>query len=210
MAYWGRKDKLHSMFRLDGIEHMEAAKAAGKGIIIVGGHITSLELLLRLFCESWPSAALYKPNQNALFEWYSVRKRARYTLPISNHKLRSFLKHLKKGGTSIYLSDQDYGRRDSVFAPFFGVQASTIKHPPDYVKLTGALLMPVIFGRNPDGKGYYAEVMPPLENYPSGDEVQDATRLNYWIEQNILRHPEQYLWQHRRFKHRPPGQPPIY
>ncbi|MFZ5604714.1 MAG: LpxL/LpxP family Kdo(2)-lipid IV(A) lauroyl/palmitoleoyl acyltransferase [Pseudomonadota bacterium] len=210
MAYWGSSKKLHRIFKLNGREHLDAAKAAGKGIIIMGGHMTSLELLLRLFCESWPCAAMYKPNHNAFFEQYSFNKRARYVNPpIPNKNLRSFLKHLKNGGTAIYLSDQDYGMKNSVFAPFFGVPAVTIKRPPEYVQYSGALVMPVIFGRNADDSGYYVDVMPPLD-YPTGDDVRDATTLNYWVEQNILRSPDQYLWQHRRFKRRPPGEPPLY
>lgn len=210
MAYWGSKEKLHSILTITGREHLEAAQAAGKGILVLGGHMTSLELLLRLFCESWPCAALYKPNHNAFFEEYSFKKRARYVNPpIPNKSLRVFLRHLKNGGSSIYLSDQDYGMKNSVFAPFFGVPAATIKQPPEYIRYSGALVMPVIFGRKPDDSGYYVEVMPPLD-YPTGDDVQDATTLNYWVEQNILRHPDQYLWQHRRFKNRPPGTPPLY
>ncbi len=210
MAYWGSKEKLHSILTFSGREHLEAARAAGKGVLILGGHVTSLELMLRLFCESWPSGALYKPNHNPFFEDYSVRKRTRYVHPpIPNKNVRGFLRHLKNGGTCIYLSDQDYGRKNSVFAPFFGVPAATIKYPPDYVRATGALVMPVIYGRRPDDSGYYIEVMPPLD-FPSGDDVQDATTLNHWIEQNVLRHPDQYLWAHRRFKNRPAGEPPLY
>ena len=210
IAYWGSSKKLHRIFKLNGIEHMEAAKAAGKGIFIVGGHITSLELLLRMFSERWPSAVLYKPSHNDFFEIYSCRKRARYCRPIPNKKLRAFLDHMKNGGTAIYLSDQDYGTKNSVFAPFFGIMAGTIKRPPEYIHYSGALMMPVIYGRNPDGSGYHVDVMPPLENYPSGDAVADATRLNEWVEKNIAVHPEQYLWQHRRFKRRPDGEPPLY
>ena len=210
IAYWGSSEKLHKILTFKGIEHMEKAYAEGKGIIILGSHMTSLELMLRMFNERWPGAALYKPSHNDLFEIYSYRKRSRYCKPIPNKKLRGFLNHLKKGGTAIYLTDQDYGSKHSVFAPFFGVMAGTIKRPPEYVRFTGALMMPVIYGRKPDGSGYEVEVMPPLDNYPSGDEVADATQLNKWVEENIARYPDQYLWQHRRFKRRPPGEPSLY
>lgn len=209
MAYWGEKNTLHHRFTFKGLEHLEAAKAEGKGVLVVACHMTSLELMLRLFSETWPCAALYKPNNNPFFEAYSTAKRARYTLPIPAKKLRGFLDHLKAGGSAIYLADQDYGAKHSVFAPFFGVQCATIKRPPDYLEYSGAVLMPVLFGRNDDDSGYYAEVFPPLD-YPTGDEIQDATTLNQWVEKNVLRHPDQYLWQHRRFKRRPPGEPWIY
>lgn len=209
MAYWGSSKKLHRIFTINGAEHLEAAKAAGKGVLVMGGHITSLELLLRLFSERFPSAVLYKPNHNEFFEQYSFNKRARYCRPIPNKKMRAFLDHLKEGGFAIYLSDQDYGMKNSVFAPFFGIEAVTIKRPPEYIKYSGALLMPVIYGRYAGDGGYHVDVVPPLD-YPTGDEVKDATTLNYWVEQNILRHPDQYLWQHRRFKRRPDGEEPLY
>lgn len=209
MAYWGNKERLHQRFNIRGLEHLQAAKDAGKGVLVLGCHMTSLELLLRLFNEAWPGAALYKPNKNEFFEWYSFNKRARYTKPIPAKKLRGFLVHLKRGGSAIYLADQDYGSQHSVFAPFFGVQCATIKRPPEYINFSGALVIPVIFGRNGDDSGYYVDVMPPLD-YPSCDPVKDATTLNYWVEQNILQHPDQYLWQHRRFKRRPPGEPDLY
>ena len=209
MAYWGDKEKLHNIFTFKGLEHLEAAKAQGKGVLVVACHMTSLELMLRLFNETWQCAALYKPNNNPFFEAYSTAKRSRYTIPIPAKKLRGFLEHLKNGGSAIYLADQDYGAKHSVFAPFFGVQCATIKRPPDYLAYSGAVLMPVLFGRNEDDSGYYAEVFPALD-YPSGDEVKDATTLNQWVEKNVHRHPDQYLWQHRRFKRRPKGEAPIY
>ena len=209
MAYWGKSEKLHKIFTINGEEHLRAAKEAGKGIFVVGGHITSLELLLRLFSERWPSAVLYKPNHNDFFEMYSFNKRARYCTPIGNKKLRTFLDHMKNGGSAIYLSDQDYGMKNSIFAPFFGVQATTIKRPPEYIEYSGAVVLPVIYGRNADGSGYHVDVLPP-QDYPTGDAVQDATLLNQWVEQNIRLHPEQYLWQHRRFKRRPSGEPDLY
>lgn len=210
MAYWGNKAKLHKRLTIRGLEHLQAAKDSGKGVLVVGCHMTSLELLLRLFAETWPSAVLYKPNKNEFFEYYTTQKRARYTTPIPAKKLRGFIDHLKNGGSAIYLADQDYGAKHSVFAPFFGIQCATIKRPPDYLNASGAVLVPVIFGRNSDDSGYFVDVIPPLDNYPSGDEVRDATTLNHWVEQNVLRHPDQYLWQHRRFKRRPPGEPELY
>lgn len=209
MAYWGPSAKLHKIFTINGEQHLWAAKQAGKGVLVVGGHMTSLELLLRLFSERWPSAVLYKPNHNDFFEMYSFNKRARYCKPIGNKNLRAFLEHMKNGGFAIYLSDQDYGMKNSTFAPFFGVQAATIKRPPEYIRYSGALVTPIIFGRKADGSGYHVDVLPP-QDYPTGDEVQDATLLNQWVEQNIRLHPEQYLWQHRRFKRRPPGEPELY
>lgn len=96
---------------------------------------------------------------------------------------------------------------NSVFAPLFGVMAPTISRTDEFVRLTNCALIPVMFGRKPDG--YHIEVLPQFD-FPVGDKVQDATLLNQWIEKNVELYPEQYLWAHGRFKERPEGEAPIY
>jgi KDO2-lipid IV(A) lauroyltransferase len=207
LAYWGSKRKVNALCHLSGMEHIDKIQAEGKGVLLIAAHMTSLELCLRMFSERHPTAAMYKPAHNDLFEHYSHLKRARYTVPIPNKNMRPFLTYLRKGGVAFYLPDQHYGFRHSVFAPFFGVQTATIAKTPEFIKITGAAVVPVIFGRKPDG--YHIEVQPPVD-YPTGDAVADATILNQCIEANIRQYPTQYLWQHRRFKSRPEGEPSIY
>ena len=207
LAYWGSSDRLAPLCHIKGLDKLEQLRQEGKGVMIMAAHMTSLELCLRLFSETYPVAAMYKPAHNDLFEIYSYQKRARFLTPIPNKKLRTFLQHLKKGGAAFYLPDQHYGVNHSIFAPFFGIQTSTIAHTPDFVKLTHSAVTPVLFGREADG--YHIEIMPALE-FPTDDPVKAATLINYWIKQNIRKYPGQYLWQHRRFKHRPEGESPIY
>lgn len=207
LAYWGKASKVDPLCHLSGMEHIEQAAAEGRGVLLIAAHMTSLELCLRMFSERHPTAAMYKPAHNDLFEQYSALKRSRYTIPVPNRNIRPFLSHMRKGGVAFYLPDQHYGDRFSVFAPFFGVQTSTIAKTPELVKISGAAVIPVLFGRQQDG--YHIEVQPPL-TYPTGDAVNDATLLNQCVENNIRRYPAQYLWQHRRFKSRPEGEPSIY
>ena len=207
LAYWGSKSKVDRLCHISGLEHLEKVQQEGHGAIIIAAHMTSLELCLRMFSERVPCAAMYKPAHNDLFEIYSHLKRARYTKPIPNKSMRPYLQWLRKGGAAFYLPDQHYGDRNSVFAPFFGVETMTIAKTPEFIKLTKAKVLPVMFGRESDG--YHIELLPAIE-YPSGDVVEDATTLNRWMEKNILKYPTQYLWQHRRFKSRPKGAPSIY
>ncbi len=109
-----------------------------------------------------------------------------------------------------YSPDQDFGRHASVFAPFFGIEAATIKLTAKIARMTGAPVIPLVFHRNPDDRTYTLEYLPPLADFPSGDEVSDAARVNAVIEAAIRRHPEQYLWLHRRFKTRPAGEASVY
>jgi KDO2-lipid IV(A) lauroyltransferase len=92
-----------------------------------------------------------------------------------------------------------------VFAPFFGVEAATSTAIGRLSKITGSPV--IMFGqyRNDNGTGYTLEFFPALADFPTGDDVKDATIVNKAIEDCIKRHPDQYLWMHRRFKTRPDG-----
>jgi KDO2-lipid IV(A) lauroyltransferase len=117
---------------------------------------------------------------------------------------------LRSGHIVWYAADQDYGARHSVFAPFFGVPAATITAT---ARLAAFNRSPVVFMsnyRHPENLRWSIHFSPVLENYPSGDELQDATRINQIIEDAIRAHPQQYLWMHRRFKTRPPGAASLY
>ena len=207
LAYWGSKKKVDSLCHISGLENLEAVQQQGNGAIIIAAHMTSLELCLRMFSERVTCAAMYKPAHNELFEIYSHLKRAQYTKPIPNKTMRPYLQWLRKGGAAFYLPDQHYGDVNSVFAPFFGIDTMTIAKTPEFIRLTKAKVLPVVFGREADG--YHIQLQPAID-YPSGDVVTDATTLNQLVEHNILKYPSQYLWQHRRFKTRPPGMPSIY
>jgi len=96
-----------------------------------------------------------------------------------------------------------------VFAPFFGVNAATITGTAKIAQLGKAAVVPLAHFRDENGH-YHIIIKPALENYPSGDDVADAARINRIIEDAVRGHPEQYLWVHRRFKTRPPGEPSLY
>jgi len=124
--------------------------------------------------------------------------------------MRAILRTLKKGEIVWYAPDQDFGTERSVFAPFFGVPTATLTTTARLAKLTGAPVLPQFSRRLPGSQGYLVTILPPLENFPSGDDVVDATRVNQVIETGVKEAPGQYLWVHRRFKSRPPGEPPLY
>ena len=106
--------------------------------------------------------------------------------------------------------DQDYGRKYSVFAPFFGIPAASITIMSRLAKQTNAIVIPLTYHRKTSGIGYEFYFGAPFENYPSGDLVADCTAYNHFLEQDLRHCPEQYLWQHRRFKTRPEGCPKLY
>ena len=113
---------------------------------------------------------------------------------------------LKQKQTCWYLPDQDFGHKNCVFAPFMGVPASTVTAPSRLAAMTNARVVPYFPLRREDNKGYVLHIMPALENFPSGDDLADATLINSEIEKFVRMAPEQYLWIHKRFISRPKGE----
>jgi KDO2-lipid IV(A) lauroyltransferase len=104
----------------------------------------------------------------------------------------------------------DFGPRDAIFVPFFGVQAATIDAVPRLAALTGAAVVPVLIEQKAAGQGYRIRFLPQWENYPTRDFRADTLRMNRFIEDCVRATPEQYYWVHKRFKTRPPGEERIY
>ena len=197
---------------LKGAEHLRDALAKEKGALVIGIHFSTLDLGGALHSLFFDADVVYRPHNNLVFEAFMTSAR-RYIFgrAIDRHDLRELVRRLKSGRVVWYSPDQDFGRDVSVFAPFFGVEAASIKLTAKIARMTGAPVMPLIFHRNDDDRTYTLEYLPALENFPSGDDIADATRVNQVIEQAICRHPEQYLWLHRRFKTRPrPDDPDLY
>lgn len=194
-----------------GQEHRTRLEAEGKGALILGVHFSTLDLGAALHSLYFRADAVQRPHDNPLFARFMGRARAPYfDTVLDRHDLRGVVRRIKAGHAVWYSPDQDFGRDVSVFAPLFGIQAATVKMTARIARMTGAPVIPLIFHRNADNRTYTLEYLPPLRDFPSGDEVADATRINAVIEAAIRRHPEQYLWLHRRFKTRPEGEPGFY
>jgi KDO2-lipid IV(A) lauroyltransferase len=124
--------------------------------------------------------------------------------------MRGTLKSLKSGRVLWYLPDQDYGLSQSLFAPFFGLQAATVHATSRMAHKTNASVIPVTFTRLANAKGYKIIIETALDNFPSNDLLKDSTRINQLIENRVRLQPDQYLWVHRRFKNRPDGEKDYY
>jgi KDO2-lipid IV(A) lauroyltransferase len=124
--------------------------------------------------------------------------------------IRSVVRTMKSGRPFYYLPDMDYGRKDAIFVPFFGVEAATITGLSRLARLTGARVLPCVTRMLPGGAGYVLEIGLPWENFPTADIEADTRRMNGWIEGVARTMPEQYYWVHRRFKTRPDGQARLY
>jgi KDO2-lipid IV(A) lauroyltransferase len=195
---------------IEGLHHLEAARSHGRGVLLVGGHFSHLELCARLISRRISIAGMYRRMDSEVFEYMVLRARLAYAeAMLGKDELRATVKYLKRGGAVWYAPDQDMRGKDSVFAPFFGIPASTITATHHLARLSGAAVMPFFHRRTSDGS-YTLRLEAPLEDFPSDDVVADTARVNAAIERMVREAPAQYLWAHKRFKTRPPGMPPIY
>ena len=209
-AWWGRLAPVDQHYRITGLEHYQAARAGGRGVILVSAHFTTLELCMRLFCRHMVVAGMYRPHAQPAMEWAVKRGRMRYAAAMfSREELRPAIRFLKQGGTLWFAPDQETRRGDSVFVPFFGHPAWSLTSTHQMARLSGAAVLPCSHRRLADGS-YELEISPPLADFPSHDATADTTRIMAVIEALIRRAPEQYLWLHKRFKRQPEGGPHRY
>lgn len=203
-AWWGSIAPIRRRARIEGLEHLAALRAQGRGVLLISGHFMTLETCGRLLCEHVPLAGMYRRYRNPVMEWAVKRGRLRYAAAMfGNDEVRAALRHLKQGGLLWYAPDQDMRGKDTVFAPFFGVPAATITATHQFARLTGCAVVPFFHRR--EGGRYLLRIAPPLPDFPSDDATADSARVNAAIEAMVREAPSQYLWIHRRFKRRPGG-----
>lgn len=211
MSWWTPTGRLRGLARIEGLEHLHAALDAGCGVILLSAHFTTLEIGGRLLSLHAPFHVLYRRHKNAAFERVMQRARERhFEKAIPRDDMRGMLKSLKANMPVWYAPDQNYGAEHSIFVSFFGIPAATITATARLARISGARVVPFFQERLPGAAGYRLRLYPALEDFPTDDETVDTQRVNDLIEAEIRKIPAQYLWAHRRFKTRPPGEAPLY
>jgi KDO2-lipid IV(A) lauroyltransferase len=209
---WGSEKQLLKLIRVEGLEHLQAAARGGRPVIALAPHFIGLNMGgIRVAHEYPGTASIYSRQKNAVLDRIFLKARTRFGNPhlVSRQEgLRSVIRVIRSGKPFYFLPDMDFGIRDAIFSPFFGVPTATITALPRLAKLTGAAVVPVITRQV--GDGYVARFYPAWENYPTGDVEGDVRRMNAFIEERVKEMPEQYFWAHKRFKTRPPGEPSPY
>ncbi len=210
-AWWGPLEPWIAQAPVEGVEHIRAAFARGQGVILLSGHFHTLELCGRILCQHVPVAGMYRPHGDPALEWAVMRGRLRYASAMfTRDEVRPAVKHLKAGGLLWYAPDQDMRGKDAVFAPFFGIPASSITATHALARMSGAAVIGFFHRRRADGRGYELRIEPALTDFPSADPIVDTTRVNALIERMVREAPSEYLWIHRRFHRRPPGEAKLY
>lgn len=209
-AWWGSIAALRRDVEIEGLAHLAAAREAGRGVIVVSGHFTTLEVCGRLLCDHVPLAGMYRPYAQPAMEWMVRRGRARYAATMfTKQDVRGAVRHLKRGGLLWYAPDQDPSRGDSVYVSFLGQPAHSLTSTHQLARLSGAAVVMFEHARDDAGR-YHLKLSPALDSFPSRDATFDTARVMSGIEAMVRAAPPQYLWIHRRFKRRPEGMPDPY
>jgi KDO2-lipid IV(A) lauroyltransferase len=207
--WWAPPARIRQLVQLEGGEKLAAYK--DKPVILLVPHFVGIDAgWIRLALEQG-LVAIYTRQKNRVFEAAMNGGRLRFgncELASRQEGTRKALKAMKGGRFFHYSPDMDYGPKESVFVPFFGVQTATITGLARLAKLTGATVIPVLT-RMTSG-GYVTSVGEPWANFPDDEEEASARRLNAFIEAEVMKSPEQYYWLHKRFKTRPPGEQGVY
>jgi KDO2-lipid IV(A) lauroyltransferase len=210
-AWYAPSPRLAGLVEIEGLENLYAATAAGRGVLLFGGHFTHSELCARLLQEvaAQPVHVVVRRNNHRCLEaMFDRARRRRFAGTIAKKDVRGLLRVLAQGGVVAYSADQNFTYQNA-FVPFFGIAAATLTATPDLARRGKSVVLPFWFHRGEDGR-YRLRIEPQWSGWPSGDPATDAARYMSELETVVRQHPDQYLWVHRRFKTRPPGETDVY
>jgi KDO2-lipid IV(A) lauroyltransferase len=185
-----------------GWEHVEAALAAGKGIIFLTPHMGCFEITSLYYAARHPITVLYRPPKLRFLQplLEAGRTRGQVTLaPTDMGGVKSLLKALRRGEAAGILPDQVPGQGEGVWAEFFGRPAYTMTLAPRLARATGAAVILAYAERLPWGRGFVLWLEPFPAEFPE-DQQEAARVLNQGIEQVVRQNPAQYLWSYNRYK----------
>jgi Kdo2-lipid IVA lauroyltransferase/acyltransferase len=211
MSWWSPDARIRKLSELVGQEHLDAALACGRGVILLSAHFTTLEIGARSLTARGPTNIMYRPTSNIVLERFLAKNRSKHAKrAIPRDDIRTLITALKSNEAVWYAPDQAYRKKGAEMVPFFGIPAATNTATSRLARMTGAAVVPYFVERLPGSKGYRMTLLPPLENFPSDSPAHDAQRFNELIEAFVTRVPAQYLWIHRRFKGLDPSYPNYY
>jgi KDO2-lipid IV(A) lauroyltransferase len=213
LLWYASTSRLRRLIHVEG--DVQLAERSDRPVMWLVPHFLALDVAgvaTQLFQQRWV-VSIYQTQSNATMDAAIKRGRLRFSggeVFARRDGAKPVIRAVRQGHAFFNLPDMDFGARDAAFVPFFGVPAATLLAPSRMARALGMVVQPVVAEILPGGAGYRVRFLPPLADFPSDDAEADATRMNVWIEQEIRRNPAQYLWVHKRFKTRPPGEPSLY
>jgi len=213
VLWYASPERLKRLIRVEGDVHL--AERSERPVMWLAPHFMGLDVAGAsvLLFQKRKGISIYQRQSDPVMDAALRRGRLR----LGNAEIfsrdqagKALVRAIRKGDGFFNLPDMDFGTRDAAFVPFFGVPAVTLLAPSRLAKALNMVVQPVIGEILPGGQGYRVRFEEPWSDFPTDDPVADAARMNRWIEAEIRRNPAQYLWVHRRFKTRPPGEPSLY
>jgi KDO2-lipid IV(A) lauroyltransferase len=199
-TWWSSDRRVNKLAEVQGLEHLQAALAKGRGAIMIGGHFTTIEIATRILGTVVPLNVVYRPTKNAVLSHTMYTSFSRHGKPIAHDDIRTMIRALKKNEAVWYAPDQSYRNKGAAMVNFFGIPAATTTATSRLARISGAAVLTYFPERLPGTAGYRVVIGPAFDNFPAADPVCDVERFNGLLEEQIRRVPEQYLWVHRRFK----------
>ncbi len=212
--YWyGDAKRLKNMVCYQDKHYLDEALSAGEKVILLYPHFTAFEAAVYALNQDVPLISVYSHQKNKQLDEQILKGRHRYNnvfLIGRTEGLRAIIKRIKTSNAPfLYLPDQDFGRRESIFVNFFDIPTATITGLSRIAALTKAKVIPAIPTREADGT-VTLRFYPPWKQFPSDDVVGDTQRMNDFIQARVCEQPAQYYWLHKRFKTRPEGEVSFY
>lgn len=198
---WYRSVKHISPVEITGTEYVDAALARGKGVILLQAHFTLLEMCAAVVGSLWEIHAVYDSPKNPLFAATLLKHRSRHLQGLIDNKgIREMVRRLKRGGIVWYSPDQSVSAsHGGIETRYFNQPVLTTGGTARILRMTDATIIPFIPERKPDGSGYAFRFQPPLE-LDTTDLTVGTQQVNDYLEAQVRKQPEQYLWAHKRFK----------
>jgi KDO2-lipid IV(A) lauroyltransferase len=213
LLWYAPRERLQRLIHIEG--DVKLAERSERPVMWLAPHFLGLDVagVGILLNQNRRAGSIYQAQSNPVFDAAMRAGRLRFgnaeIFPRSD-SAKPLIRAIRRGDAFFNLPDMDFGARDAAFVPFFGVRAATLLAPSRMARLLDMVVQPVVAEMLPGGQGWTVRFLEPWTDFPSADAEADTARMNRWIEGEILRNPSQYLWVHKRFKTRPPGEPSLY
>jgi KDO2-lipid IV(A) lauroyltransferase len=213
ILWWATPARLSRLIQV--VSSVPIQDMMNRPTIFLCPHFVCLEVAGVAITMQSPACSIYTKQRNKIFDSALRKGRLRFT-PDENNLLsreagvKPIIRAMKSGRAFLMLPDMDFGVRDSIFTPFFGIPAATLTSPARLVSATDGQIIPVVTRFLPNYQGWQVIFYPPWENYPGSDINAATLRMNAFIEERVLESPAEYFWSHKRFKTRPDGERNFY
>jgi Kdo2-lipid IVA lauroyltransferase/acyltransferase len=211
LGRWASDRHLADLADVEGLDHVLDAVNAGRGVILLSAHFTTIEVCASIVKRLLPPLdAVYRRTRDPFVTELLLTNRERGGMRlIEKRDIKAAVRSLRQGRIVWYAPDQSYDRKGSAVIPFFGVPSMHATATSTLARLGNAVAIPAFPQRMPDGR-YLLRILPPLDDFPSEDLDVDTQRYVAVLEEHIRRCPEQYFWLHRKFKNLPESYPDYY